>query len=215
MSSTVDRPSPNYAELAPLPPEGEIFLYDLFPQYGEIELEIGTGRGMFLFERVRRSPNSYVLGIEIKKKWAYKVSQRCEREGIDRARIMTGDARSILSRIRPAESVSRIFLHFPDPWWKKRHIKRRILSRDLLDDFLRLLKPGGELFIQTDVEERAREYATHINSNKGFIRSPGSGFVSENPFRARSNREKRAESDGIPIFRILAVKTAHLGDLSK
>ncbi len=214
MSSTLDSSSPNYAELAPLPPEGEIFLYDFFPQYGEIELEIGTGRGMFLFERARLFPNSYILGIEIKKKWAYKVSRRCEREGIDRARIMTGDARTILPRIRPAESVSRIFLHFPDPWWKKRHSKRRILGRDLLDDFIRLLKPGGELFIQTDVEERAREYATHINSYEGFAFSSDSGFLSENPYRARSNREKRAESDGIPIYRIMAQKNASSGDFS-
>jgi tRNA (guanine-N7-)-methyltransferase len=206
--------SPNYAELAPLPPEGEIFLYEFFPNYGEIELEIGTGRGMFLFERVRISPNSCILGIEIKKKWAYKVSERCKREGIKRARIMTGDAREILPRIRPAESLSRIFLHFPDPWWKKRHAKRRILSRELIDDFLRLLKVGGELFVQTDVEERAREYTTQISHCAGFTLSTGNGFVSENPYRARSNREKRAESDGIPIYRILALKTAPLSDLS-
>lgn len=206
MISTSDSSSPNYAQLAPLPPEGEIYLYDFFPQYGEIELEIGTGRGMFLFERSRHSPESYILGIEIKKKWAYKVSQRCEKEGIERARIMTGDARAIVPRINPAESVSRIFLHFPDPWWKKRHTKRRILGRDLLDDFLRLLKPGGELFIQTDVEQRAREYTMHIGTCAGFTLAANNGFVSENPYRARSNREKRAESDGIPIYRIFAQK---------
>jgi tRNA (guanine-N7-)-methyltransferase len=169
---------------------------------------------MFLYERVRFSPDSYILGIEIKKKWAYKVSQRCERERMDHARIMTGDARTILPRIHPDESVSRIFLHFPDPWWKKRHAKRRILGRDLLDEFFRLLKTGGELFVQTDVEERAREYANHIVSYEGFTLSSESGFLSENPYRARSNRERRAEADGIPIFRILAQKSAHTGALS-
>lgn len=208
MSSTKDASSPNYAEVAPLPPEGEIDLYDFFPQCSEIELEIGTGRGNFIFERARVSPDSYILGIEIKKKWAYKVNQRCKREGIERARIMSGDARTIMPRIFPAERVSRIFLHFPDPWWKKRHSKRRLLNRNLVDEFLRLLKPGGELFVQTDVEERAREYATYIGGCTGLVLSTDSGFVSENPYCARSNREKRAESDGIPIYRILALKTA-------
>ncbi|MBN1654130.1 MAG: tRNA (guanosine(46)-N7)-methyltransferase TrmB [Deltaproteobacteria bacterium] len=215
MSTTIESGPLKYAQLAPLPPEGEIHLYDFFPKVGDIEIEIGTGRGMFLIERARIASNAYILGIEIKKKWAYKVSQRCAREGIDRVRIVSGDARAILPRISPAMSVRRIYFHFPDPWWKKRHAKRRLFGSDLIKDCLRLLKPGGELFVQTDVEERAREYAACIANFSELFLDADKGLRFENPYGARSNRERRAEEDGIPIFRILAVKSmrASGGDL--
>jgi tRNA (guanine-N7-)-methyltransferase len=209
ISNKLDSPAPNYAELAPVAPEGEIPLYGFFPKAGEIEIEIGTGRGMFLLERARLSPDSYILGIEIKKKWAYKVSERCRKEGLDRACVMAGDARSILSRINPEKSVSRIFLHFPDPWWKKRHTKRRVMNRELLDDIIRLLKPSGELFIQTDVEERANDYIATVTSRPELTLLGDKGFLNDNPYGARSNRERRAQKDGIPIYRILATRTNH------
>ena len=126
-------PSPyRYLSLAPRPPEGPIELTELWVERdGPIELEIGFGRGMFLLERARSAPQARLLGIEIKNKWAYLVSQRAA--GLPRVRVFAADAREFLPRLRPEHSVARVFMHFPDPWWKKRHAKRRLAGRETLD----------------------------------------------------------------------------------
>src|SRR6185312_3275283 len=73
----------------------------------------------------------------------------------ERARVFAEDARFALPRLGPDASVRRFFISFPDPWWKKRHAKRILVQGDFLGEVARLLEPGGELFVQTDVDERA------------------------------------------------------------
>ena len=196
-----------YQQLAPAAPEGPISLTTLWPDSGEWELEIGFGRGMFLLERARAAPGSRILGLEIKRKWAYLVGERAQRLGLSNVRVFGADAREVLPRLTPEASLQRVFIHFPDPWWKKRHEKRRLRGPSTFDPVARLLRPGGELFIQTDVEDRAAAFLEDVRQHGGF-RVPDSGFVSENPFQARSNREQRAIADGLPIYRILATRCA-------
>ena len=200
-----DTPPPiRYQDLAPKPPEGAIDLDALLPGEGDLEIDVGFGRGMSLFERAAVAPEARILGIEVKSKWAFEVDRRRERLGLDRVGVLCGDAREILERSGPEGSVRRIFVHFPDPWWKKRHRKRRVLGDAIVDTFARLLAPGGELFVQTDVEDRADDYADLLRAHPAFELAGDGGFVPENPFGARSNREKRAAEDGLPVYRILA-----------
>jgi len=198
-------PSPHrYIELAPRAPEGPIDLALLWPgRAGEIELEIGFGRGMFLLERAQAAPSARLLGIEIKRKWAYLVSQRAARLELAGVRVFGADARELLPRIGPEHSLARAFLHFPDPWWKKRHGKRRLRGQHLLDPLARLLAPAGELFIQTDVEERAQEFVSELRAHPAF-ELPDEPFLVDHGYGARSNRERRAIADGLPVYRILA-----------
>src|SRR5262245_43352167 len=102
-------PSPyRYLALAPRPPEGRIELEALWPNLtGEIELEIGFGRGMFLLERARSAPHARLLGIEIKNKWAYLVSERAAKAGLTRVRVFAADARDFLPRLWPEQSLAR------------------------------------------------------------------------------------------------------------
>lgn len=195
-----------YREGAPRAPEGPFSLETLIEGPGPIELDIGFGRGLSLFERTEAAPESRIIGIEVKTKLAYKAAARVERRGLDRIAILCGDAREILQRAGPARSVQRVALHFPDPWWKKRHGKRRVVGRALLTELARLMSPGGELFIQTDVEDRAARYVAELRETPGLSLASSSGYVEENPFGARSNRERRALEDGLPIWRILATR---------
>lgn len=193
-----------YVELAPRPPDGPLCLDDLIPGDGPLELDVGFGRGLSLFQRAEEAPESRIIGIEIKSKWACKVDQQVRRRGLSKVRVLCGDAREILARAGPAGSIDTIALHFPDPWWKKRHMKRRILEDRFIAAVRELLRPGGLLFVQTDVEDRARLYVERIRETGGFAFATESGFVEENPLRARSNRERRALLDGLPIWRIAA-----------
>jgi tRNA (guanine-N7-)-methyltransferase len=196
-----------YQDLAPRAPTENFDLIQIFPANTEIEMEIGYGRGMFLLQRAQAAPGAYLLGIEIKKKLAYHVAQRCERLGLTQVRALAGDVRVVLPGMRPDAAIARVFMHFPDPWWKKRHAKRRLISDELLDQLARLLRPGGELFIQTDVLERAEEGLAQLREHPRF-ELPGGGLIEHNPYAARSNREQRAIQDGLPIYRILALRRA-------
>lgn len=194
-----------YDLMAPRPPEGEVDLRTLWTdEKGPIELDIGFGRGASLFERAAAAPESRILGIEIKTKWAYKCDERRKRLGLDRIRVFSTDVRTLLPRLGPDGSVMRVFVHFPDPWWKKRHQHRRVVGSELLDELARLMAAGADLYVQTDVEERAMEYVEAIRSHPAFLLATDSGLVDRNPFAARSNRERRADDDGLPVYRILA-----------
>lgn len=190
--------------MAPRAPEGSFELDPLWPAGGEIEIDVGFGRGASLFSRAEAAPDARLLGIEIKSKWATKVAQRAERLGLSQIRVFCGDAREILGRAQPEASVARVFVHFPDPWWKKRHLKRRVVADVFLDAVARLLRDGGELFIQTDVPDRADIYRDSVLGHGAFELGGSAGFIDDNPFANASNRELRAARDGLPVRRLLA-----------
>ena len=188
----------NPYEHAPRLPEGEIVDPRLLVGAGTtpIEIEIGPGRGGFVFERLAADPEVHLLGLEIRRKWATIVDDRVRERGLGaRARVLSEDARF------PAACARAVFVHFPDPWWKKRHAKRLVITTDLLPQLCRVLVPGGALFIQTDVAERAQEYADLVATEARLV-PQHQGFTAENPFGARSPREHRAIADGLPIYRL-------------
>lgn len=195
-----------YRDEAPRAPEGRFSLEELVEGSGPVELDIGFGRGLSLFERAAAAPQSRIIGIEVKAKLAYRAKERLLKRDLRNVSVLCGDARELLKRAEPSGSVRRVALHFPDPWWKKRHDKRRVVRQTLLDELVRLMEPAGELFIQTDVEHRAEQYVAQLRATPGLALASRSGYVPANPFGARSNRERRAIEDGLPIWRILATR---------
>jgi tRNA (guanine-N7-)-methyltransferase len=204
-------PDPHrYRALAPRAPEGPIDLGGLLAGTGPIELEIGFGHGLFLYERAAACPQARILGLEVKKKWATLVGERCAKRGLANVTAWSDDARLLLPRV-PAESVARVFMHFPDPWWKRRHEKRRLTGDTLLDEIVRVLAVGGEFFMQTDVPDRATLHLEALARHPNIELAGDAGYIAENPYRARSNREVRAAEDGLPVYRTLAIKRAANG----
>lgn len=198
-------PPIRYEEMAPTFEDGPVDLSAIVEGAGPLELDIGFGRGRSLLERASAHPEARVIGVEIKAKWAFKVAERLEERGLANARAFRADARELLRRAGPEGCLARVYVHFPDPWWKKRHGKRRVVTPPLLDDLARLIAAGGELFVQTDVEDRAEGYEALIAEHPAFEPAGEGGYrIGDNPFGARSNREVRAEEDGLPVYRLLA-----------
>lgn len=169
---------------------------------GPIELEIGPGRGGFLFERLAAFADVRMIGLEVRLKWAKIVDTKLRERGFgDRGRVFAEDAVSAIRRF-PDACLSAAFIHFPDPWWKKRHEKRLVVRDALMEHLVRVLAPGAELFVQTDVEERAELYAALLGSTEGLVPAGDQARVPENPYVARSPRERRAMADGLPIHRL-------------
>ncbi len=191
---------------APRLPEGERIELGSVVRGEWVEVELGPGRGWFLVERAEVEPRAALLGLEIRRKWASIVDGRLAAKGhAARARVFAEDARYALPRLVPDGGVRRFFVLFPDPWWKKRHAKRLLVREGFLEDIARLLEPGGELFVQTDVEERAEGYEQLVSLDARFVPAgdkPGGPHMAENPYAARSSRERRAIADGLPIHRL-------------
>jgi tRNA (guanine-N7-)-methyltransferase len=192
-----------YAHAPRLPESGPIDPRELVASGGRaVELELGPGRGWFIIERLEAEPMATMIGLEIRRKWATIVDQRLEQRGLGaRARVFAEDARLVLPRFVP-ESVAVVYAHFPDPWWKKRHQKRLLVTRELAQEVARVLAPGGELFVQTDVAERAEAYVRVIELEPRLEPYPGGPVVLDNPYGAMSPRERRALADGLPVTRL-------------
>jgi tRNA (guanine-N7-)-methyltransferase len=197
-----------YAEAPRMPEQGPVDVRTVLPGLpsSAIEVEVGPGRGGFLLERLAARPEVTLLGFEIKRKWTVIVNARLARHGLaERGRVFAEDVRLVFPRLEPDGCLAAVYFHFPDPWWKKRHQKRLVLGTDVLDQVARLLGPRGELFIQTDVEERAELYDLQVSAHPAFVAfgdSPSSARLAENPYGARSHRERRALEDRIPIYRL-------------
>jgi len=199
-----------YADAPRLPPRegsavGDVSLASLVSG-GAFEVEIGPGRGGFILERALARPELGIVGFEVRRKWASIVDARLAKQGLrPRARVLAEDAKDALPRLAPDACVRCVFLHFPDPWWKKRHQKRLVMEPGLLDQIARLLVPHGELFIQTDVSERADQYEALVRSDARFEAwgdTAETARLSHNPYDAQSPRERRAVVDGLPIHRL-------------
>jgi tRNA (guanine-N7-)-methyltransferase len=166
-----------------------------------VELEIGPGRGGFLFERLAAA-DVRMVGLEIRRKWATIVDARLRERGYgQRARVFAEDARAALPRFADA-CASAVYVNFPDPWWKRCHQKRLVIAKDLANCLARILIPRGELFVQTDVLERAEAYHGLLSDAESLEPVGHSPWVQENPYGAQSSRERRALADGLPIYRL-------------
>ena len=200
--ATETHPRDPYAD-APKLPEGEsLDPRTLLGAERAVELEVGPGRGSFILERLEADPEVRILGLEIRRKWATIVDRRLAARGLaNRGRVFAEDVHGALARF-PNECLSRIYLHFPDPWWKKRHQKRLVINSQFVREAARVLLPRGELFVQTDVPERAVAYERIIAECGAFESVRATARVEDPGFGARSPREKRAIEDGLPICRL-------------
>jgi tRNA (guanine-N7-)-methyltransferase len=194
---------------APRLPEAESYdLRELFSAVTtpELELELGCARGGFLLERLAQQSGAQqrggcLVGFEIQLKAATQASQKIIERGYgERCRVFAGDVRVILPKLVTG-SVQRVFMHFPDPWWKKRHVKRRLASLDMVREIERILTENGEFFVQTDVAQLAAAFADAVSLTQ-LVPMRGEPLIAENPYLARSPREKQATSDGLPIHRL-------------
>ena len=118
-----------------------------------VELEIGSGKGLFLLNAATACPERNFFGIELAKKYARRAAERVARHSLNNVRVFPGDALMFLAKFVPAASLSAIHVYFPDPWWKARHRKRRVFSEPLVRDAERTLMPDAQLHVVTDVAE--------------------------------------------------------------
>lgn len=126
-------------------------------------LEIGFGGGEHLIWQAAHNRDATLIGCEPFEDGVVKVLAAIEEQGLGNIRIHDDDARPLI-RSLAAASVDRTFILFPDPWPKKRHAKRRLVSPQLLAELARIMKPGAELRVGTDIGDYARTTLLAVQS---------------------------------------------------
>lgn len=125
----------------------------LFGRSAPLEVEVGSGKGLFMASAAAAHPERNFLGLEIAARYAEYAAARLAKKGLTNAVMMSGDALRVFRELLPDSSLAAVHVYFPDPWWKARHRKRRVMNEALVADIERTLQPGGELHFWTDVEE--------------------------------------------------------------
>lgn len=194
--------------LGPFRREGDDEKLRAFVAHRPLHIEIGFGRPHHLCDLAAQVPDAHVLGIEIRRRWVRSAAKRADREGLDNLRAIEGDARPVISRFVQPASVDAYYILFPDPWWKKKHHKRRIFRPDFLATLHETLTPGGHLVAKTDVPAYADLIEEQLWDEPGWDLA-GSG--TSDPVLAdlpKSHREKKCLELGIPVRLMRFVKTA-------
>jgi tRNA (guanine-N7-)-methyltransferase len=174
----------------------------LFGRDAPLEVEVGSGKGLFLANAAARNPEHNFLGIELALRYAQHVGGRLAQRNIPNAVIVHGDGLRIFREILPDRSLAAVHVYFPDPWWKKRHKKRRVMNEVLLKDVERTLEPGGRLHFWTDVDEY---FQTTLLLIAEVTRLQGPFEVPEPPSEHdldyRTHFERRTRLAAGPVYR--------------
>ena len=125
----------------------------LFSQPADLEIEIGSGKGLFVLNESGKSPKRNFLGNEIAHKYCKFAAYRLAKENRCNAHMLRGDGLKLFRELLPSECAAAVHVYFPDPWWKERHRRRRVIQPGFIADLQRVLIPGGVFHFWTDVEE--------------------------------------------------------------
>jgi tRNA (guanine-N7-)-methyltransferase len=172
-----------------------------------LHLDIGCARGRFLLKMAQLEPAQNFLGLEIREPLVGEANRIKDENFLTNlhyeycnATISLGN---VLQELAPG-TLKMVTIQFPDPWFKKKHFKRRMVKTELIDDIAAHLSPGGKVFIQSDVAAVTEEIFGFFAENSAFDRIDES--LSENPFPVKTEREATVEERGLPIYRAMFAK---------
>ncbi|MCA9545493.1 MAG: tRNA (guanosine(46)-N7)-methyltransferase TrmB [Myxococcales bacterium] len=162
-------------------------------------LEIGFNRGKFLSELALRWPDHDHIGIEIRRRYCWRLANLLDRdpEHGGNVRLVWADAKRVTADLLPPGSLHAIFVNFPDPWWKRRHEKRRLVQPEYAQELRDLLAVGGAVWVKSDVAAIAEEIDASLAGTPGF-EGPEPFGPDDLPF---TYREAKCVKAGMPIHR--------------
>ena len=173
-----------------------------------IHLDIGCARGQFLLELASSDPAWNYLGVEIRMPLVVSAKKEKERLEIRNLNYLYCNANvsleNWLSKLSNGQ-LRRVTIQFPDPWFKRRHQKRRVLQPSLLISLANALKQDSQLFIQSDIFEVINQMVNLIEASKCFVRDKkkSNDFLELNPFSFPTEREIYVLKNNMPVYRVL------------
>lgn len=171
----------------------------LFGREGPLEVDVGSGGGAFLLERARANPETDFVGLEVRGPLVEALMASAARP--PNVVFLVANANVNLA-LAPPGVVRRFHVHFPDPCFKRRHWKRRVLQPSTVRVMATLLPIGGEIYAQTDVEGLAVEMLRFLAAEQALV-STLADLRAPRPLPEQTEWERHHERAGEPIYRML------------
>jgi len=177
-----------------------------------LHLDIGCAAGDFLFDLALLNTNWNYLGIEIRDKLVKNAKLKVLEREIKNLYFVFGNANNILNDVQSKfiiKNVKSISFNFPDPWFKKRHYKRRVIQPEFINILSSSLQKGSLICIKTDVKDLFDYMDLTISSNLNFKtidKKDFNYFESFNPNKVKTNREKYVIVNQLDIFERIYIK---------
>ena len=192
-----------FFRVAPAPLEIEkVFARPVLP----VHLDIGSARGRFLLKMAALEPRENFLGIEIREPLVAEANRLAAEQNLTNLHYEFCNASYALDKFLenlPAGILQTVTIQFADPWYKKKHAKRRMVNENIVETVAAHLKDTGKIFVQTDVDFLAEEMFAAFRADENLREIE----TSENPFPVKTEREIAVEEKGLPIYRRIFVKT--------
>ncbi|PYT01524.1 MAG: tRNA (guanosine(46)-N7)-methyltransferase TrmB [Acidobacteria bacterium] len=170
-------------------------------------LDIGSARGRFLLRMSEAEPMWNYLGVEIRHQLVDEANRIGAEEGRTNLHYEFCNAMLWLGRLVkeiPDGILQAVTIQFPDPWFKKRHAKRRMVNEEMVETIASHLTPNGRVFVQTDIESLGEEMFELFRNDARFTEIA----IDANPFPVKTERERAVEDKGLPVYRAMFVQSA-------
>jgi tRNA (guanine-N7-)-methyltransferase len=171
-----------------------------------VEVEVGCGKGLFLLTSALDNPQTNYVGIEIERKYQLFTATRIAKRNLANVRLVQADARIFFRDCISSASLQAIHIYFPDPWWKKRHQKRRVFTEAFAAECVRVLAPGGHLRVVTDVEDYFRIITELLRKQPSLREQPWPDSQHPVPEAALTNFERKAHQRAHSIYRTVFLR---------
>tara|TARA_B100000965_G_scaffold126046_1_gene104775 strand:+ start:717 stop:1364 length:648 start_codon:yes stop_codon:yes gene_type:complete len=178
-----------------------------------IHLDIGSAKGEFLIELASKYSKWNFLGLEIREALVSSSERKRKKLELQNLKFLYCNVNVSLDEWLSDldyDQLKRVTIQFPDPWFKRKHIKRRVLKTNLLNSIARYMCKDGELFIQSDIFKLIESMTNVIDESTYFDRKyvQGLKWLNENPYEVSTDRELFVIKKNLPIYRAMYIRNS-------
>ena len=194
-----------------LPSKNVLFSKSHYP----IHLDIGSAKGEFLIELATKYPKWNFVGLEIREPLVSLSEKKRKELELDNLRFLFCNVNVSLDEwLSDLDygQLKRVSIQFPDPWFKRKHFKRRVFKINLVNSIAKSMSNDGEIFIQSDIFKLVESMTNIMDSSQYFNRKSVSDcrFLDKNPYDARTDRELVSLKNCLPIYRAMYIRNSIL-----
>jgi tRNA (guanine-N7-)-methyltransferase len=168
-----------------------------------LHLDVGCARGRFILKMAETEKEQNYLGVEIRAPLVEEGNRIAKEKKLANLHYEFCNAMLALGKLLekiPENTLQTVTIQFPDPWFKKKHAKRRMVNAELVETLKNHLAASGQIFVQTDIEFLAEEMFALFEEKFARIE------ITENPFSVKTERENAVEEKNLPIYRAIFKK---------